>query len=459
MAKRYVLILLALLSLGAVLFGGEELARAALQQALSRAFQVPVSIRRLSFSTRDITLHGVSLSASRSAAASAPVAIRRVRIEGSPFSTLGRRLFTRSWKEETQETLTVTGLTLLIGGVPLHSDGRVTVTAGPDRPAGCEGRLTLDHPVVRGEIDISGRALHPVVYGWIEGAGAVRRRFISQFHLSAEGVGLDRMEIQGGWTAEGWVSMPGAGSGWKGDLHVSGPEGRRYELRLEPLSGKRLRLAAQLFREGAPPKKVSVVWKVRRSRLELDADLLGEEAKLTGVVELNPPHKLDMKLQFRQLDVQEMLECYFPGVVSSPVSGRVEGQVTLGGFTQRPVSAGELLSREGSMGPMKFDSMRLRFEGQGPLLHIHDSQIVKPKGVVSMEGTVDLRKIGQQDFFRHVRLNSTEPGVDLLGLEMSVTKDGSGGIQLGREISPQEQVNLRVQGEEEILSVEHRRKF
>ena len=488
MVKRKSLIILVALSLGLVLFWGEELARVALQEGLSRSLQMPVGIRRLSFSTRDITLHGVSIFSSRSAPA--PVVIRRLRIEGSPFSTLGRWFFTRSWKEGTQETLKVTGLTLSAGGVPLQAGGRVTVTAGPKKPVLCEGWLTLDHPMFRGEIELSGRVLQPVLYGWVEGPGFGRRRFVSQFLLGREGIALRRMEIQGGWSADGSVSMPG-GSGWKGELQVTSPD-QRYRVRVEPLADGRIQAVAWMHREGEPPQRVSAAWKVRRSRLELQADLLGEEAKLGGVVELKPPHAVELKMELRQLDVEELLHWYLPGVVGSPVSGRVEGQVTLSGSAQRPVSAGELVSQEGSFGALKFSAIRLRFDGQGPVLRIHDSQIVKPRGVVSMEGMVDLRRIGQQDFLKHIQLHSLEPGVELMGLEVSAAPGGSG-VRLGRAdaeegaprvgmtyrmddtmpqepvarqdldveypLSSQEHVNFRVHGEEEILSVEHRRKF
>ncbi|MBI3323476.1 MAG: hypothetical protein HYZ95_03320 [Candidatus Omnitrophica bacterium] len=488
MAKRPVLIVLAFLLTGAILFGGEELVRAALQEGLSRSLQVPVSIRRISFSPRQVTLHGISLASTGSAGA-APVGIQRLRIEGSPLATLGRWLSRRAWKEGTQETLTVTGLTLSAGGVPLHAGGRLTATAEPGRPAWCEGWLTLEHPLVRGEIEVSGRAKEPVIYGWLGGPGLGRRHFIGQFLVGKEGVALRKMDIQGGWRAEGAVSAP-EGSAWQAELKVAGPD-RRYELQVAPVTNRRMQAVLWMRREGEPPEKVSAVWSIQRSRLEMEARILGEEATLGGQVDLRPPHALDLKMDFRQLDVGELLGWYLPGVVGSRVSGRVQGQVSLTGSAQRPVSVGELFGTEGSFGQLRFDAIALRFQGQGPLLRIHDSQIVKPRGVVSMEGTVDLRRIGQQDFFQHVKLNSSETGVEVLGLEMTAAPGGSG-VRLGRAagerepkigltvrvddavpqepltrqeldveypISAQERVNFRVHGEEEVLSVEHRRKF
>ncbi len=441
MTRRPILIILAFLLAGAVYFGGEALARTALEEGLSRSLQVPVSIRRLSFSPRQITLHGLSLASAGSAPA--PVAIRRIGIEGSPLSTMGRWLFKRSWKEGTQETLTVTGLTLSAWGMPLHAAGRVTVTAEPGQSAWCEGWLTLEHPLVRGEIEISGRAKEPVVYGWLDGPGIGRHPFVGQFLVGKEGVALRRMDFAGGWSAQGAFSAP-EGFPWSGELTVAGP-GRRYELRVDPLAERRLRAVLQTRREGEPSKRISATWRVNRSRLELEAELLGEEALLDGQVDLRPPHALDLKMDFRQLDVGELLRLYLPGVVESSVSGRVQGQVTLTGPVHRPVSMGELFGAEGSLGQMRFDAIALRFEGQGPLLRIHDSQIVKPREAVSMEGTVDLRRIGQDDFFREVKLRPQERELEVIGLELPV--------------SPRESVSLRVNAEEEVLSVEHRRKF
>ena len=53
---------------------------------------------------------------------------------------------------------------------------------------------------------------------------------------------------------------------------------------------------------------------------------------------------------------------------------------------------------------MNFDQIAIRFQGKGPILRLENSQLSRRGSVMRMEGMLDVRRIGQPDFFRNVKL-------------------------------------------------------
>ena len=185
-----------------------------------------------------------------------------------------------------------------------------------------------------------------------------------------------------------------------------------------------------------------------------------------------------------------------------PVSGRVEGWIHLQGPWRRLVSQGELFSRNGTFRQERFDLATLRFLGSGPVLKVQDSGVIFSEGALRMEGAVDLRRIGQPDFFRQIRLSSTDKSMAFSGWRVRpVSTRGpagpSGGagasglsmqrvtpgekvsvrlayevdeevrpepqtrqkVEVGYSLSDQERLKIRLDRNENFLGVEHRKKF
>jgi hypothetical protein len=187
-----------------------------------------------------------------------------------------------------------------------------------------------------------------------------------------------------------------------------------------------------------------------------------------------------------------------------PISGRVEGWVHLQGPWTRLVSQGELFSRNGTFRQRRFELATLRFSGLGPILQIQDSGIRFPGESMRIEGSVDLRRIGQPHFFRQVRLNSTGKSMTFGGWEVSPVSvqspggpmGGPGGgasglvaqrmtedekvsvhlayevdeeirpepmthpkVEVGYSLSEQERLKVRLDRDENFLGVEHRKRF
>ena len=417
---------------------GAEVARLKVQEGLSRFLGVPVHVQRLTLSANRITLHGVSLQSP----ASVPLRIERLRLEGS------------LWSKDIR-SITLTGLTLSVGGVPLQAEGRVSLRGKPGSYAQAEGLLTLDHPLLRGEVEVSGPLLAPVVFGWLETAQSGRRNFLAKLDIHRELVRLQQMQIQGGWSAAG--SLVFRRPSWRADLIVTSPNDQ-FKLRVEPAVAGSTRAVLWAQRDGMVPREFTAQWVVRKGRLELQVGLLGDQAVLAGQVELQFPYRTDVTLNVDDLNLAE-IEDWIPSEGGSSFSGKMTGRMEVSGALGRVLSAGELIASQGKFGRMDFDQIAIRFEGHGPVLRIGDSQIKRRGGTMLMEGTVDLRRVGRPDFFRLVKLTPANDsgGVKLGNLAIGPTSGE--GVKMQTALSPHQNLNLRLDREEQVIAVEHRKKF
>lgn len=435
--KRVSLVLLGLTLLlsGAGFLFGSELARRALERKLDQFLGFPVQIGRVTFTLHRLTLHHVSLR--MPAPVEAPLAIDRIQLEGSPFHFSGGRL-------------TLTGLHLSIAGVPLHAQGKVFLTAVPGSYALSEGWLTVDHPLLRGRVEVTGRLLEPVMMGWLQSVRGPPKYFVGQWKVRRDSLQLVRMEMQGGWTAQGQLS-----SGWGGELNLSGPEERiRFKTaRVEP---RTLRAECWVYRPDLPAREILVWGSVGRNGLALRAELAGTPNRLNGWVNLRPPHRARLALELQSFRVEELAQ-WIGGTSPPAVSGRLEGRVDLSGPLQALNSRGELTLREGTLWEGAFETIGIRFQGKGPLLRLESTVRTPSETTYLGEGMVDLRRAGQPEFLNGLRWNSTDRDLQMAGWLMSLAP--AGGLQLQRPIGSKESVKISMKKEEQTIALERRKKF
>ncbi len=405
-------------------------------------------------------------------------------------------------------SITVTRVSLSVGGLPLEAQGRLHLTAQDAKEnssqLGWDGWLTLEHPFFKGMVELSGTVKEPILLGWMEplaeardfprlAAGAARNveegahfprsHFVSQWSLSREAIRLKQAELQGAWRVEGVL---------KKEVSSHGVGGR---------------ITIWARQEEEIPEQLTVRWVVERSDLHLQAELLGQEASLNGRIRLKPPYPVDLNLELKRADLDRWIR-WFAGPQRWTLSGPIHGRVTLTGPLSQLESQGQISSEGGSLGWERFRLATLRFRGEGPILKIQNSQITKPSGVLLIEGTVDLRRLGRSDFLSNVRLSSTErslgvgggwrvgplgvesparpvevpgerPSVSGLSVRRSTAEDRMAvglAYEVDREVQPEsvtreeleltyplsssgQRVQVRLDRDEEFVGVEHRKKF
>lgn len=468
--KRISLVLLGFLFLlfGSTLLFGAELARRAMEREIGRLLGVPVRIARLAFTPRQLTLHDISFQMPQ--AASVPLRVERIHLEGSPFSSSG--------------LLTLTGLNLSVAGFPLQAKGRVFLRRVPGSYALNEGSLDIEHPLLRGRVELTGRLLEPIVLGWLQTANGSPHHFVGQWKVRKDSVELLQMEIQGGWFASGKLS-----SGSRAQLNIAGPE-ERIRFKAAPVGLGQMRAEWWMYRPDLSARQVTVEWSTQRERLALQARLEGTANSVKGWIHLRPPYRTNLTLQLRDFPVEELAQWF--GETGSPMlSGRLGGKVWLSGPLRTLISRGDLSLREGRLGAGTFETIALRFDGKGPQLWT-DSTVRTPSQKVYLgEGKVDLRRIGRPEFLSAVRWSSKDRDLQMAGWLLSLTPGASGfqmqrlsgenplrlglaagvdtsvpqepvtrgGVQVQYPLGSEESLKVKMEKEEQLLTVEHRKKF
>ncbi|MBI3318244.1 MAG: hypothetical protein HYZ90_03730 [Candidatus Omnitrophica bacterium] len=397
MRRRTLLLGLLLLCAGASASHVLTVSRQALEAGLGEIFKRPVRIQRLSLSPHRLGLHHVRLEDSSSPRGQGRpfLSIERLQIEGPLFSLRGSSGI---------QSVSLRRLTLSIGGVPLEAEGRVTLKSAPRSLARCEGWLTIQHPFIRGEVEVQGTVMEPVFIGWVDGPNLGLRHFVIQLILTQEGMRLEQCDIEGGWSARGTFRHQGVP---RAILKLTGPTGV-YELAVEPLPWGAGRWTIWLHPTSRALRSVTGSWAIRGSRLELKADLLNSRVLMNGWVSMRAPYPAHLSLDFNDVDSADCIDLVLPGQRVEAFSGRIQGRVDLEGSLHRLTSRGQLLSREGVFGREQFTLAAVHFHGMGPILQVQDSQISKPNGALLMEGMVDLRRMGKSNFFSGMRLSSVQ---------------------------------------------------
>lgn len=405
-----------LLALSAAAWGVTEAARLASERALSRFFHQPVSIRRVTFSAEQITLHRVEIAYSSE---SSPVVIERVEWQGSVLELLKTR-FLKIGRMPSSETFTLRGAAVALAGVPLRATGVLHLDHRFRAPALLSGQLQLNHPWIHAQVEIAGTSTRPVVLGWVDGKKIGRHRFIAQLSRQAAWVGLERMEIQGGWFARGqWAGRDSTHPFWRAELELT-HDIDRYRLEMGPSGEGAMQAGLWIYREGLPPQELMAAWKPAEDGMEWSARTGSGGLSGWGRISNKSRPEISIAVDLNQVDLKEVYP-WFPKMIASPsLAGKFNGRVELAGVWPELKSQGEIFGEDGKFGEFNFEGITARFQGTGPYLRVFNSHLNQPVGPTYLEGTLDLHQIGKPDFFRNVRMLSTDPTITTAGWQMNL---------------------------------------
>ncbi len=417
-----------LLAVSASAWGVTEAARLASERALSRFFHQPVSIRRVTFSADQITLHHIEIAYS---AESSPVVIERVEWQGSVFELLKTRLL-KVGRMPSSETFTLRGAAVLVAGVPLRATGVLHLDHRLRAPAFLSGQMQLNHPWIHAQAEIAGTSVKPVLIGWVDGKKMGPHRFIAQLSRQAEWVGIERLEVQGGWLARGqWTGRDSTHPFWRAELELM-HDIDRYRLEMGPSGEGAMQAGLWVYREGLPPQELMAAWKPADEGIEWSARTGSGQLSGWGRISRKNWPELSMAIDLKQFDLKEIYP-WFPRTIASPLlAGTFNGHLELAGIWPDLKSQGEIFGEDGKFGEFNFEGITVRFQGVGPYLRIFNSHLKQPIGPTYLEGTLDLNQTGKPDFFRNVRMLSTDPTITTAQWQMNL----AGNPPLALEMKP-----------------------
>lgn len=233
----------------------------------------------------------------------------------------------------------------------------------------------------------------------------------------------------------------------------------------------------------------SVLYAIKRDAVEIKELKVGESVKLAGSAILKGSHALDMILELKNVDLEELFA--YSVEDAPPVSGIVNGKLNIKGDLAKPFLNGRLEASNGRMGPLNYDALIFNLSGEFPVIHFNDSKMIKNDTALFLEGDMDLRRFGKSRVFENVRIKSDEKMIVWDGWDITKGKDEpklslgrdvgdsfhidfntflekdldlaeekpQGEVEFGYKVTDEGTFKVKLKGEERFLGVEHKKRF
>ncbi|MDO8535975.1 MAG: hypothetical protein Q7S30_03080 [Candidatus Omnitrophota bacterium] len=231
-------------------------------------------------------------------------------------------------------------------------------------------------------------------------------------------------------------------------------------------------------------------YKVSNETLEVINFDLGHMIYLNGKFGLREPHLMDMTAVTDNMNMPQVLSVINANY-GSFVSGSLNSKLELKGTLNNLKSAMHLEMRKGRIGEVNFEYLSVSLKGDGPLMRIEDSRVVRESGPVILGGEMDLRRIGKDSVFENIKVLNGENTMAWDGWETAkwqdvrefrMTKNVAGGFNVGfkkfvnddkvdeslRErdqfefgynLHPNDSIKLKFGDNSSFFGVEHKDKF
>ena len=175
----------------------------------------------------------------------------------------------------------------------------------------------------------------------------------------------------------------------------------------------------------------------------------GYTLALSGAVTLKEPHKTVFNMTLSGFDVEYPFEVF--GTDKKPLAaGKLSGELSVNGPANELLSSGKFTFTDGRIGTIDYTSVILNIKGEGPVVNVHDSRIVRQDSFMPVYGSVDFRRMGTNRFFENMVVETDEKTVVWNGWDMT-RFDDAGEYQFKKEISNGLSVGYRKQADSETV--------
>lgn len=191
---------------------------------------------------------------------------------------------------------------------------------------------------------------------------------------------------------------------------------------------------------------------------------IGDDLEGSGYAQARDPYYVFLKWNVTDLAIEDY---YKPKEPKKSASGLINGTFSLKGPISEAEFQGHADVQNGSMGTIRFDSIIANLKGKGPVISIYDTRILKEGGYMTLEGDIDLSKIGEDKMFEGV---SFSPGENFFIWDQWSVKKETGDsslVKMEKALDKGEEFRLsfkskpeKIKSEkEDFLGVEHKVKF
>jgi hypothetical protein len=227
------------------------------------------------------------------------------------------------------------------------------------------------------------------------------------------------------------------------DIFMKGRNFMDKESGDETFSGKlfsrNTRLNSNLFAD------ISMSFKIIDDEFKIESLRMGKSYELKGGINLAAPPKADLRLNINRADMRDLgmfAKIKNPGLIH----GIMNGVFYIKGPLTNLSSKGIIESKRGRVGPVAYNFARIGFEGSGPVINIMDSRVVQEKGMLTMEGYLDIRNLARADMFEGLKVKSDLNTIIWDGWDIS--KEGPDKLSMTKDISDTIRVGFKAMARE-----------
>ncbi len=228
---------------------------------------------------------------------------------------------------------------------------------------------------------------------------------------------------------------------------------------------------------------------LRPGNFEISSLELGREYRLSGWLDWKEAPKMEARLDINDADTGDlMLIAGSSGRLAA--SGRFRGTLRVAGLLAGPKIDFHLSGEKGNIGKLDYEWSRINFSGIWPALRAVDSVFKHEDGLYSLEGEMDLRRLGTPDVLAQLSLIGSSKTVVWQGWDIA-RPESEAKLEVGKNVGeefrvafrallpdetlrlPEEKeemeiayrlggnrtLGLKLKKEEEILGVEHKIEF
>lgn len=180
-------------------------------------------------------------------------------------------------------------------------------------------------------------------------------------------------------------------------------------------------------------------YRISKETLEISNLDFGRIFYLNGKFGLGEPHLMDVAAVTDNMNLPQVLSA-INADYGSYVSGNLNSKLELKGTIKNLKTNIRLEMRKGHIGEVNFEYLSISLKGDGPIMRIEDSRIIRESGPVVLGGEIDLRRIGKDSIFKNIKVLNGENTIVWDGWETSrwqdvrefrMTKNVAGGFNVG----------------------------
>jgi hypothetical protein len=231
-------------------------------------------------------------------------------------------------------------------------------------------------------------------------------------------------------------------------------------------------------------------YRISKETLEVSNLDLGHMFYLNGKFGLREPYLMDVTAVTDNMNMPQVLSCVNPGY-GSYVSGNLSSKFELKGTVKNLKTNVRLEMRKGRVGEVNFEYLSVSLKGDGPIMRIEDSRVIRESGPVVLGGEMDLRRIGKDSVFENIKVLNGENTMSWDGWETAkwqdvrefrMTKNFAGGFnvgfkkyvnddkvdeslrerdqfELGYNLHPNDSIKVKFAPDSNFFGLEHKDKF